>query len=329
MFQRDVPPELLPDRASLMESLGFDELWVVEDLFFSGGIAQASAALAATRTLKIGIGILPATTRNPVYAAMEIATLARLHPGRIFAGFGHGMQDWMAEVGALPSSPIRALEEAMLVIGRLLRGENVSMDGEFVHVRDAQLRHRPRLVPPLLAGVRGPRSLDLAGRVSDGAILAEPTSAAYSAWARERLQAGAAIAGRARPTLVSYTWMSIDHDREVGLDRLRPLLASIPSGLAEPSVRQQLLPLPFSSDLLEVVDAATDQEALAKDLKNEWIGELGITGTPQDCAAELRRRGQAGVDHIVLVPLPDRIEQQVKMFADEALPLLRLGDRSN
>ncbi len=34
----------------------------------------------------------------------------------------------------------------------------------------------PDGVPPLLAGVRGPRSLALAGRVADGTVLAEPTT---------------------------------------------------------------------------------------------------------------------------------------------------------
>ena len=322
MFQRDVAPEALSARASLIESLGFDDMWVVEDLFFSGGIAQAGAALAATGTLKIGIGILPAMARNPVYAAMELATLARLHPDRVLAGIGHGMQDWMASVGALPRSPLKALEETMLVIGRLLDGEAVTLDGDYVTVSGARLEHPPEIAPPLLAGVRGPNSLRLAGRVADGAVLAEPTSVAYSIWARERLGSGAAAGGKPRPTLVSYTWLSVDQDSEVAIDRVRPMLASIPGGLAEPSVHSQLLPLSFSSELIGILDDAEDQEALARQLKREWITELAIVGTPEDCANEVRRRGEAGVDRIVLVPLPDRIEEQVRMFGQEVLPLL-------
>lgn len=327
MFQRDVPPEALAARASLIESLGFDDMWVVEDLSFSGGIAQAAVALAATGALDIGIGILPATARNPVYAAMELATLARLHPHRLLAGIGHGMQDWMASVGALPRSPLRALEETMLVIGRLLRGEGVTLDGDFVTVIEARLQHPPEVPPPLLAGVRGPNSLRLAGRVADGAILAEPTSVAYSLWARDQLASGAALGGKPRPTLVSYTWLSIDRDPNVAIDRVRPMLSSIPGGLAEPSVRSQLLPLPFSSELISILDGAEDQEALARQLKRDWVRELAIVGTPEDCANEVRRRAEAGVDRIVLVPLPDRIEEQVGMFGQEVLPLLERVSR--
>ena len=322
MFQRDVPPEALATRATLIESLGFDDMWVVEDLFFSGGIAQAGASLAATDTLEIGIGILPSTARNPVYAAMELATLARLHPHRVLAGIGHGMQDWLATVGALPRSPLKALEETMVVINRLLAGETVSLDGEFVTVSDARLQHPPEITPPLLAGVRGPKSLKLAGRVCDGAILAEPTSFAYSLWAREQLESGAAGRNRPRPTLVSYTWLSVDADPDVAIDRVRPMLASIPGGLAEPSVRSQLLPLPFSGELIDILDKAEDQETLARQLKREWVRELAIVGTPTDCANEVRRRAEAGVDRIVLVPLLDRIEQQIRLFGQEVLPQL-------
>ena len=287
MFQRDVPPEALAARATLIESLGYDDMWVVEDLFFSGGIAQAAVALAATDALEIGIGILPATARNAVYAAMELGTLARLYPQRLLAGIGHGMQDWMATVGALPRSPLKALEETMLVIGRLLRNETVTLDGEFVAVDHARLQHPPEFVPPLLAGVRGPKSLKLAGQVSDGAILAEPTSAAYSLWAREQLTSGADEGNRPRPTLVSYTWLSIDPNPDVAIDRIRPMLASIPGGLAEPSVRSQLLPLPFSAELIEILDKAVDQEALARQLKE------GVGQGPCDCrhAKRLRQRG--------------------------------------
>ena len=56
-------------------------------------------ALAVTERLAVGIGILPAVARNPAITAMELATLAGLAPGRVVAGIGHGVQEWMAQVG--------------------------------------------------------------------------------------------------------------------------------------------------------------------------------------------------------------------------------------
>src|SRR5919202_5605980 len=87
------PPEELPALAARVEAAGYDELWLWEDCFFAGGIAATGAALAHTERIRVGLGIMPAPVRNPAFAAMEIAALARLHPGRFHAGFGHGVDE--------------------------------------------------------------------------------------------------------------------------------------------------------------------------------------------------------------------------------------------
>ena len=88
MLPRDLPAAQVLPFARSAEDLGFDELWVVEDLGFRGGFTQAAAVLGATARIRVGIGILPAAVRNPVYAAMEIATLEQLFPGRTDVGIG-------------------------------------------------------------------------------------------------------------------------------------------------------------------------------------------------------------------------------------------------
>ena len=96
------------------EAGGLDDLWVIEDCFYTAGISLAAAALTATEHLTVGIGILPAVARNPAITAMELATLAGLAPGRVIAGLGHGVQSWMAQMGVRPPSPLVALEEALV-----------------------------------------------------------------------------------------------------------------------------------------------------------------------------------------------------------------------
>src|SRR3954453_20864704 len=91
MYRCDNPPENLPAYARLVQRLGYDELWLVEDCFFTRAVAAAAAAAGVTETLTVGIGIMPAAFRNPALAAMELATLARIFPGRILPGFGHGV----------------------------------------------------------------------------------------------------------------------------------------------------------------------------------------------------------------------------------------------
>ncbi|WP_037605131.1 LLM class flavin-dependent oxidoreductase [Streptacidiphilus rugosus] len=175
MFDRSWDPAGLPAFARETERLGADDLWVVEDLGWNGGISAAAVALGATERLRVGLGIAPAPLRSPALLAMEVATLARVHPGRFVAGIGHGVREWMQQLGVAPRSPLALLEETLTAVRALLRGEEVSLDGRELRLDGVRLVHppAPEAVPPVIAGVVSPKSLELAGRAAQGTLVAE------------------------------------------------------------------------------------------------------------------------------------------------------------
>ena len=179
MFRREWPADRLADFARQIEARNLDELWIVEDLTFHGGFTQATAALAATTRINVGIGIAPAVVRNTAYTAMEIATLAQMFPGRFHMGFGHGVDFWIEQVGAVPSSWMASLREVVVATTQLLAGQTVTMHGEHVHLDKVQLAHPAKVVPPISLGVRGPRSMALAAEVAHGVIFAEWSGPKY------------------------------------------------------------------------------------------------------------------------------------------------------
>lgn len=165
VFDRDLPPESLPSFAAELDGTTVSDLWVVEDLGWTGAISSAATALAATSRLRVGIGITPAPLRNPMLLAMELANLARLHPGRLAAGIGHGVQAWMRQVGAAAASPLSLLEETITSVRALLRGETVTLHGREVGLDGVRLVH-----PCGRAAARARRSGEpaLAGPVGTG-----------------------------------------------------------------------------------------------------------------------------------------------------------------
>jgi alkanesulfonate monooxygenase SsuD/methylene tetrahydromethanopterin reductase-like flavin-dependent oxidoreductase (luciferase family) len=194
-----LPPERLVEQAKAAEAAGAAELWLWEDCFLTGGIAATATALAATERIVVGIGILPAPVRNAAFAAMELATLARLHPGRLHAGFGHGLAEWMRQVGAKPASQLTLLEELTVAVRALLRGDTVETEGRYVRLRGVALDHPPEIVPPVSLGVRGSKSLRLSGRCADGTVLDASADPGDVAAARSAIDEGRSEAGRTDP----------------------------------------------------------------------------------------------------------------------------------
>lgn len=174
IFPPDQPPERLHEVALATEAAGIGELWLWEDCFSESGMAPAGSVLAWTEQLRVGVGLFPVPLRNVALTAMEIATLARLFPGRLLPGIGHGVLDWMGQVGARAASPLTLLREYGTALRRLLDGENVTTEGRYVTLRDVQLRWPPEQVP-LLVGAEGPKTLALAGEIGEGIILTGDT----------------------------------------------------------------------------------------------------------------------------------------------------------
>lgn len=195
MIRRNIPPAKVVEYARAIED-GFDELWVVEDLPYAGGISQASAVLAATSSVAVGHGVAPAPFRNPAALAMEWATLAGLYPGRFIGGVGHGVQKWMEQVGDRVGSPLTLLAETITAVRQLLAGESVTVNGRYVQIDDLRLEFPPEQAPLVLAGVTGPKSLVVSGAVADGTVISEGHGPDDIQRVRELTSRGARDAGR-------------------------------------------------------------------------------------------------------------------------------------
>jgi 5,10-methylenetetrahydromethanopterin reductase len=272
MYDRSLPPEGLVEFARAAEEAGADELWLVEDLGFAGSVSAATAALAATSRIVVGIGVAPAPLRNPALLAMELAAIARMFPRRLIPGLGHGVTEWMAQAGAAPSSPLALLEEAVTAVRALLRGETVTLRGREVHLDSVQLVHPPDHVPDVVAGVVRPRSLELSGRVADGTVLAEGNGPADVESALALIAAGQkAATGSVRPhSLIVFTHLLADGN---------------------------------SAGRFALDERLTEQAVWLGRTPEQTFSASGPQGTVAQAAARVRELWTAGADSVVLRPV--------------------------
>ncbi|WP_328357767.1 LLM class flavin-dependent oxidoreductase [Streptomyces sp. NBC_00445] len=284
VFRPQLPPERLREVARLADATGLEELWLWEDCFREGGLSTAAAALAWTERVRIGVGLLPVPLRNVAITAMEVASLHRMFPGRPIVGVGHGVQDWMGQVGARVESPVTLLREHLLALRTLLRGERITTDGRYVKLDDVALDWPPAdPAPPVFAGATGPRSLRLAGEAADGTILTASTPPEGVRRARQLIDEGRESAGRTEP-----------HKVVVYL-----LTATGPGAAAR-------------------LRAELDAEGEAS------VPDLGVAGDAGAVAKAVQRLADAGADTVVLQPTGDEPDPEgfVRFAAEEVRPLV-------
>lgn len=291
-FDRSFPAAATVEFAERLDAGGVDQLWFIEDCFFTAGISLAATALARTEQLQVGIGILPAVARNAAITAMEIATLAELAPGRLIAGIGHGVQSWMAQMGARTPSPLATLEEVLTTVKLLLDGATVDFEGRHVTMRDITLDQPPTIVPPVLAGVQGPKSLALAGRVCDGIVVAEGAGPAFVTQAQEQ-------AGSPDPFRVAvFSALCLHEDGPTARRLMAPFVAGL---LDDP--QPAVLAHPHFDEINErFAGAGVDGVA---DMPAEWWTELAAIGTLDDVVTHIEALADAGAGDISLFPAPE------------------------
>jgi alkanesulfonate monooxygenase SsuD/methylene tetrahydromethanopterin reductase-like flavin-dependent oxidoreductase (luciferase family) len=284
VFLPQNPPERLRSVARAADEAGLDELWLWES-----GVAAASAALAWTDRLRVGVGLLPVPLRNVAIAAMEMATMHRLFPGRAIIAVGHGVQSWMGQVGARVESPVTLLREHLDTLHALLRGEEVTVDGRYVHLDAVKLVWPPvgstgSAPPAIVAGATGPRSIRLCGSAADGTLLTASTTAEGVRAARVLVDEGRAAAGRTDPHPISVY-----------------LTATTGPGAGE-RLAAEFARQGYDADL-----------------------EVGVAGSAEEVAEVVRRYAAAGADTVVLQPTEDEPDPEafVRFAATEVAPLVR------
>lgn len=302
------------------EEKGFEAVWQAESRLVRDAIVPMAAYAAVTERIKVGSGVINNWTRNIGLLASTLLTLDDLAPNRIICGIGAWWDPLAKNVGIDRTKPMKAMEETVYVLRKLLNMERVTFDGEFHKVNGIELdvvhgRREPRNVP-IYMGATGGKMIEMAGRIADGIVMNYCVPVEYNDTAIEQLEKGLRESGRTleefdRPQLVVC---SVDEDHDKAIDTTRELLTQYLA--QQPHIAQAS---GVSKDVVESIQAilgwpAThEQIQAAKHLVPEdLIHRITASGTPDEARAKV----QEYINHGCTCPILYAVGGNTKLLID-------------
>jgi 5,10-methylenetetrahydromethanopterin reductase len=298
--------------ARAAEDGGFSHVWTLDSPFLAGRLMDPYLTLGAcagtTSRVRLGVAVTNAVSRHPLATACAALTLDEIAGGRAILGLGSG-DSAMRTVGMAPADARgthRArrdqLRETLGMLRAILAGEAVTL-GE----RRFQLES-PRRRVPIYVAATGPRMLELAGELADGAIIQVGIDRACVEHALAHIRKGAARVGRdpAGIDIVCSTFAAIGDDRGLAIDRARPLAAwfyAVAPELVEMAgvrVSERQPRRPVFPDISHAADHAEAMAAARAYVADEAVERLCLVGSATACAARIRALADLGVHQVFL-----------------------------
>lgn len=350
------PSTQAPELAVAAEQAGFETVWILDSPpVFGDPFVSLAAAAVATTSIRLATGVINTVTRTSMMAAVAFASLNAYAPGRITCGLGVGHTG--ANAMGLPIGRLADLAPYVGELRGLLEGrEIVRADGLHQQLlgKGMPFFDFEERVPVYIASA-GKRSLPLAATIADGIILGGITDPGVIAHARSLTTEAAAGAARPAPRLaitpsayLSETAMSFEELREaIGPKSLAPArnfapvieevhgaesplsrhatrirteaYADVPRKAAEGERREHLET--YRTYITELTDAQRDL------ITPEVLAATSVAGTPEQWIERLVALEAAGIDEVILSPLPQFAARTIELCGRLVLPALEGATR--
>lgn len=289
-----------PRRATALEALPIDSLWVGGHVASTNGAPEAMVELArlsaVTERVRVGTAILLLPLYEPAIVAKQIADLDRATEGRVVLGVGVG-GEYPGEFRAC-RVPIgergRRTDEAIPLLRRLWTADAVTHDGRYYAMEDVRIHPAPAQPggPPIVVAGREEPAMRRAAVLGDGWMpyLYSPRRYAASV---ETIRRAAAEAGR---DLDAFSWYSFVFVN-VGPD----------SGAAKENAAR-MMGGRYDRDFRAMVDS------------------VAAAGTVREVVDKLTAFVEAGARHFVFLPATASDDDALviaRRLVDEVVPAVR------
>ncbi|HJM89813.1 MAG TPA: LLM class flavin-dependent oxidoreductase [Dehalococcoidia bacterium] len=288
------------DQIAQAEAVGIPAAWSTIGGAGGGDVMTAYAsALSQTERIILGTAIVQTYPRHPVVIAQQVAALESLGPGRFRIGIGPAHRPTMTGVyGFNFDAPLTNLREYLIVLRALLHEGEVDFDGTQV---TAHTRLREPTGTPIMASALRPRSFELCGELTDGAISWMCPRQYMIDEALPALRKGAEAAGRDVPPLVAHIPIAVSEDRAAVRDLARAQLANYSR-------------TPFYLAMFERAGFGVAEDGYS----DELLDGLVISGTESEVAEQLAALIDDGMGEVLAAPLIDNGDRETSIAASFA-----------
>ncbi|HJO34478.1 MAG: hypothetical protein CL877_07345 [Dehalococcoidales bacterium] len=313
-------PDLL-DISEVVENEGFDSVWVGDSLFSKPRyepLSLMSAISQRTEKIRLGTACLVTATRNPLYLALEWATLDQISRGRTILGacMGNpeeGVKREYAALGLDFGKRASIFEEGLAVLRALWTEGKTDFKGDHFHYDDISFYSgtemgplMPQQRPPPIWVVSNPRLIV-------GTKREDKVTRIISKAARRIAKHGdgwmTCCRARHPEEFRAQHKQILDAIKEEGRDPSRFRMSyQVTMNIADSHEAA-------SRSIGEYIDQYYPELSKAMDL-----GEWGPVGTPEDIIEWIRTFSAAGVDYFIC--RFGSLDQfgQVERFSRQVLP---------
>jgi F420-dependent oxidoreductase-like protein len=317
-FWKNYDRKLYLRAAQLADDLGYDSFWLPEAWGYEVFSLLTEVAVK-TKRIRLGTGIVNVYSRSPGLLAMHAATLDEISEGRFMLGIGTSGKRVIEGFHGRPfEKPLTQVRDVIKVVRTLLAGGKLHEAGaDLVDYRPFELAFKPaRPNVPIYVAALKQKAIESIGELADGWI---PTFWPYDKLqvGRDWIAAGAKRAGRDPASIVTAPFtMLLPMGGGGGLKMAKDIIAFYIGGMGEYYI-ELLTGFGFGDDCKRIDELYKNKETRSQAsaaVPDRMVEALTISGDPQHCIEELKRRRQFGID-LPILNLPTNMPyEMVEMY---------------
>jgi alkanesulfonate monooxygenase SsuD/methylene tetrahydromethanopterin reductase-like flavin-dependent oxidoreductase (luciferase family) len=295
------------------DECGLDGVWYAEHIGNRDAVVPATVYLRETERLELALMGVSAAGRHPGVAAMELASLAEIAPGRVRAAIGTGVPDMIAKLGKRVRQPVRETIALHQALRTALAGGD--LNARYPDYEFAQFKLNPLAPPPPLdiMAIR-PRMIEAAARYADGLCLSAGGSRRYLTQTVQRVESALAELGRPRGDfrITAVVAAFITDDVAKARNQVAALLSTF-----DPATTEYLAAGAIPEGALVSAIAGGGPFAAVSVFTPEVIDTIALVCPPEGLAEGLRRYADTGVDEVAVTPFgpPEQLPDLVRVLA--------------